>query len=150
MTLAVRSVTSDTLLPPEPPAGLAPEDDKPELDEAFVLQVCAKQSLAVEDAHKHNLFLTASQLKKGESPKKAFYDLVKNWAKLAGTVTPGVSVAGSKINPSAAVGAAAELMSSIEEVATKIKDRAEAELLSRRYLEGLETARGLAPESVRF
>jgi hypothetical protein len=40
-------------------------------------------------------------------------------------------------------------MSFIEEVATKIKDRAEAELLSSRYLEGLGTARGLAPKSVK-
>jgi hypothetical protein len=71
MALAVPPVTSDTLLPPEPPAGLAQEDDTPELDEAFVLQACAEQSRAIEHAHKPDHFLTASQLKKEKSLRRS-------------------------------------------------------------------------------
>lgn len=119
-------------------------------DEDFIVQLFAEQSLVVEDAHKQDLFLTSFELQNGKKTKKEFCDLVKCWTKLAGTLTPGVPMAGSHINVVNTVSAAAELMSAIEEVATKIKDRAEADLLSKRYLEGLETARGLAPESVRI
>ncbi|MCJ1373610.1 hypothetical protein MMC20_004838 [Loxospora ochrophaea] len=109
-------------------------------DQNFVLQAFAERSLEVEDVHKQDLFLTSSELQRGAITKKEFCDLVKCYAKFVGTLIPAAPIAGSNINPASAVGAAAELASAIEEVATKIPDRAEADLLSKRYLEGLEAA----------
>lgn len=90
----------------------------------------------IQGDQKKKLFLTASQLRVGEITEKDFYKVAKIFYTLAG-MPPGF-------------GAFCSYDETVADIEAKIKDKAVTNLISSRYLSGLETAHSLAPESIRI
>jgi hypothetical protein len=119
----------------EPLASLLKNASGSEANDA-VLSAVANKGWVVQSDRKQELFLTASQLQGGEITEKDFYNLAKIFCTLA-SMPPGF-------------GAFCSYNETIADIEAKIKDKALTNLISSRYLSGLETARDLAPESIRI
>jgi len=114
------------------------------LDVDTVLQIFLEHQLTVDDSHKAELFLTASQLAKGDITTAEFCDLAKAWCSFI--AAPAI---GPLHNAPQIITASLDITKATAAVAAAIKERAITSNISIRYLYGLELAKGLAPESIR-
>lgn len=103
-------------------------------DDEFIRRILEQNGIQVDAQIESELFRSCAELQAGKLSSKDFCDLAKTWLELGGL---------KKLHPFL------DFMGAITDAAEKIQAQEEANELSSRYLSTLETARGLAPESVK-
>lgn len=99
----------------------------------------------MQEPFKAQLFMTCSELEQGKITITEFRAIMQSCCALSVATTVASLIPGASEITSAGLG----LMNAIDKAAANIKDRAETAKMSVRYLSGLITAEGLAPESIR-
>lgn len=103
-------------------------------DAEFIRNILEQNGIQIEEQIESELWKSCKDLQAGNISSKDFCELAKTWLELGGL---------KKLHPFL------DFMGAIADVAEKIRVQEEANELSSRYLSTLETARGLAPESVK-
>jgi hypothetical protein len=111
--------------------------DAPKFDKNLILMTLEEKGLIVPEPPKPQLFLTCSELENGDISQEQLFSIVK--ALLSNI--PGISPC---------LISSIDAYQAINRIADQLKAANAAENLRIRYLSGFETAKSLAPESVKI